>query len=203
MKQAAMLYALAHLGPQLKSIRKRTWVMAGLAVAVILAIMVWLAIALLSWGWGQLPALADSAKQAASATMDKAEQAAPGVKARLEPWLDASGLPVPRKAGDWPSRDVSGIELPGIERPAGFVRTHYARDKHRIDLRYVGQGDFHEVLSHYTTQFRQAGYAHEIVSATPAAERHRFIKTSDVVEFEIRGADKDGKIEVIIADNIG
>jgi hypothetical protein len=203
MKQAAILFALAHLAPRLKSVRKRSWVLAALAIVAILAIMILLAIMLFSWGWGQLPMLADSARQTANATMDKVGQAVPEMKTRIEPLLDASGLPLAKTAGNWTSRDVSGIELPGVERYPGFLRTHYARDRRRVDLRYAGQGDFHEVLGHYITQFRQAGYAHEIVSATPAAERHRFIKTTDVVEFEIRRTDKDEKIEIIIADNIG
>lgn len=202
MKQAAVLYALGHLGPRLRAVRKRTWVLLGLVIAAVLGIMAWLAVAMLSWAWNQVPAAAESGRQAASATMEKMGQLAPEVKARLEPLLGASGLLSANSAGDWPERDVSGAELPGVVRYPGFVRVHYEREGSRIELRYVGQGNLHAVLDHYVSQFRTSGYEQEVIKASPEVEVHQFVKSSDTIDLEIRRAGTGGRIEVVLVDVI-
>lgn len=202
MKQAAILYALGHLGPRLRAVRRRTWVLAGLAIVAILAIFAWLVVAILSWGWSQVPVLAESGKQAATAALEKVEQAAPGLKSGMDKLMDETGLSG-KVAGEWSARDVSGIELPGIQRYPGFIRSHYGREKNRVELRYLGDGDIRTVLDHYVSQFVRAGYVQEVLNAAPEFERHRFGKTGDVVDFEIRQSGKDGKVEVIIVDSIG
>lgn len=202
MKQAAILYALSNVGSRLARVRTRTWVFIGLGVAAMLALMAWAAIVVLSWAWGQIPALAESGKQAAGAAMEKVEQVAPGLKGQLDPLLGSVGLPATGRAVDSPAADVSGNDLPGVARYPGSIRTYYARETGRTELRYMGQGDFRAVLDHYVSQLTAAGYAQEVLSATSEAERHRFAKAGHALDFEIRKAGADGGVEVVLVNNV-
>lgn len=202
MKQAAILYALGHLGPRLRAVRKRTWLLAGIVGISVLTIVVWLAVAILSWVWNQAPALAESGRQGISTALDKMGQVAPEMKNQLEPLISGSGISPSNNTDDWPAQDVSGIELPGVVRYPGFVRSHYLRGDGRIELRYVGQGSLHAVLDHYVNQFRASGYDQEVIKATPEVEIHRFAKPSDTVDFEIRRASAKDNIEVVLVDVI-
>lgn len=202
MKQAAILYALSNIGPRLVRVRTRTWVFLGLGVAAVLALLAWAAIALLSWGWGQVSGLAESGRQAAGTAMEQVDRVAPELKARLEPLLGEAGLALPGKTTEAPATDVSGNDLPGVARHPGLLRTHYAREAGRTELRYTGQGEIRAVLNHYVSQFGAAGYAQEILSATPETERHRFVKSGQVVDFEIRRAGADGRVEVILVNDV-
>lgn len=202
MKQAAILYALSNIGSRLTRVRTRTWVFIGLGLAAVLALMAWAAIAVLSWAWGQVPALAETGRQATGAAMDKVEQVAPDLKGQLAPLLGSVGLSLPEIAGEEPAADVSGNDLPGVARYPGSVRTYYAREAGRTELRYMGQGEVRAVLDHYVSQLGAAGYAQEILSATPEAERHRFVKAGDTLDFEIRKTGADGKVEVILVNNV-
>lgn len=204
MKQAAILYAMGNIGTRLAQVRKRTWIMIGLGLFGFMALLAWAAIALLMWLWGQVPVAAESGRQLAGNAMEKAAQVVPALKTQLEPWLggNAEEAALQAKAGDWPSRDVSGAELPGVARFPGLVRTHYVREARRVEMRYSGQGDFQAVLDHYASQFKTAGYLQEVISANPESEKHRFVKSSDAVDFEIRRAGTGGKIEVFLVDVI-
>lgn len=202
MKQAAILNALGNFGARIARVRTRTWVLIGLGVVAVLGLMAWAAIAILSWAWGQVPSLAETGRQAAGVAMDKVEQVAPGLKGQLDPLLGSAGLSLPEIAGEPPAVDVSGQDLPGLARYPGSARVFYAREAGRTELRYAGQGELPAVLAHYVTQLSATGYAQEVLSATPDAERHRFVKTGRVLDFEIRRDGADGRVEVILLDNI-
>lgn len=202
MKQAAILYALGNIGPRLARVRTRTWVFLGLGVTAVLALMGWAAVAVLSWAWGQVPTLAETGRQATGAAMEKVEQVAPGLKGQLDPLLGGVGLSLPEIAGETPAADVSGNDLPGVARYPGSVRTYFAREAGRTELRYTGEGEYRAVLDHYATQLAAAGYAQEVLSATPELERHRFAKTGNTLDLEIRKGNASGKVEVILVNNI-
>lgn len=201
MKQAAILYALSSVGPRLARVRTRTWVFIGLGLAAVLALMAWAAITVLSWAWGQVPVLAETGRQAAGVAMEKVDQVAPGLKTQFEPLLGEVGLGKSEKAVEPPAADVSGNDLPDVARYPGAARTYFAREAGRTELRYKGEGEIRAVLDHYTSQLAAAGYAHEILSATPEAERHRFEKAGNTLDFEIRKAGAAGKVEVILVNN--
>lgn len=198
MKQAAILYALSNIGPRLARVRTRTWLFVGLGVAAVLGLMAWAAIALLSWAWGLVPTLAETGRQAAGMAMEKVDQVAPGLKTQLDPLLGGVGL----GKAETPAADVSGSDLPGLTRYPGSVRTYYARDARTTELRYAGEGGLRAVLDHYVSQLAAAGYAQEVLSATPEVERHRFVKNGDALDFEIRKTGADGKVEVILVNNV-
>lgn len=198
MKQAAILYALSGIGSRLARVRARTWMFLGLGVAAVLALLAWAAVAVLSWAWGQVPALAESGRQAAGAAMAQVEQVAPGLKTRLEPLLGDVGL----GKAEAPAADVSGNDLAGVARYPGSARTYYARTAGRTELRYLGKGEIRAVLEHYTSQLAAAGYAHEVLAAAPEAERHRFAKAGGTLDFEIRKGKAAGTVEVILVNNV-
>ena len=202
MKQAAILYALSNIGPRLARVRTRTWVFLGVGVAAVLGLMAWAVIAVLSWAWGQVPTLAETGRQAAGTAMEKVEQVAPGLKGQLPPLLGSVGLSLPEIAGEHPTADVSGEDLQGVARYPGYVRTYFAREAGRTELRYMGQGEVRAVLDHYASRLGAAGYAQEVLSATPEMERHRFVKAGAEIDFEIRKTVVDGKIEVILVNNV-
>lgn len=198
MRQAAILYALSSIGGRLARVRTRTWVFIGLGVAAVLGLMAWAAIAVLSWAWGQVPVLAESGRQAAGAAMEKVDQVAPGLKTQLDPLLGGVGL----GKTEAPAADVSGSDLSGVARYPGLVRTYFAREAGRTELRYMGRAEMRAVLEHYTSQFTAAGYVHEVLSATPESERHRFARAGDALDFEIRKAGTDGGVEVVLVNNV-
>jgi hypothetical protein len=198
MKQAAILYTLSNVGSRLARVRTRTWIFIGLGVVAVMAMLAWAAIAVLSWAWGQVPALAETGRQAAGAAMEKVGQVAPGLKTQLDPLLGEVGL----GKAEAPAADVSGSDLPGVARYPGSVRTYFAREADRTELRYRGQAEMRAVLDHYTSRLTAAGYVHEVLSATPEAERHRFARAGDTLDFEIRKAGPDGGVEVVLVNKV-
>lgn len=85
MRQAAYGYFLGNIVSRLLNVRKRTWAFIGLGGMALVALLAWAAFALLSWVWGQLPAMTETGRQAAGVAVDRIAQVAPGLKAQLEP----------------------------------------------------------------------------------------------------------------------
>ena len=198
MKQAAFLYVLRQVAPRLMAVRKRTWLLLALGAAVVTLLLAWAAVVVLSWAWGQATSVADTGRQAAGSVYERVEQVVPGVAQALEPWFGGVGKPADRTQP--PGRDVSGVDPQGLERHAGLVRTYYANDAGRVEVRYTGSGDLQAVLRHYVGQLENAGYRHDILHATPASERHRFSKDGVSRELEVRRTDAAGRIELVIVD---
>lgn len=198
MKQVAILYTLKHFAPRLMAVRKRTWLLLALGAAVVTLLLAWAAIAVLSWAWGQASSVADTGRQAAGSVYERVEQAVPGVAQVLEPWIGDLSKSV--DGGQPPGQDVSGVDPAGLVRFPGLVRTYYANDAGRVEVRYTGAVDMQAALRHYVGQLENAAYRHDILLATPASERHRFSRDGVSRELEIRRADAAGRIELIIVD---
>lgn len=197
MKQAAFLYALGQLVPRLRAVRKRTWILLGLGVAAVTLLLAWAAVAILSWAWGQATGAVDTGRQAAGTVLERVEQAVPGVAQALAPWVGGRETSADAPA---PTRDVSGRDPSDLVRYAGLARTYYANQDGRIEVRYAGAGDMHAALRHYVEQLENAGYRHDILFATPTAERHRFDKAGAVRELELRRTGAADGFEVVIVD---
>lgn len=198
MKQTAILYALGHWLPRLKAVRARTWILLALAAVTAMGVMAWAAVALLSWAWSQAGGVVDTGKQTAGVVLERVEQVAPGAAQVLKPW--AGDLGISSDGGEEAARDVSGAEPTGLERYAGLVRTYYANDAGRLEVRYTGAGDLQTVLRHYLAQLENAGYRHDVLLATPSTERHRFSKDSNVRELELRRTGAADGLEVMIVE---
>ncbi|MFN3544204.1 MAG: hypothetical protein ACK4UX_05065 [Thiobacillus sp.] len=198
MKQTAILYALGRWAPRLIAVRARTWIVLALAALTAMALLAWAAVALLGWAWNQAGGVVDTGKQTAGAVLERVEQAAPGVAQAVKPWLGDLGGPAEGRQAA--ARDVSGADPAGLDRYAGLVRTYYANDAGRLEVRFTGAGDMQTVVRHYVAQLENTGYRHDVLLATPASERHRFSRDGIVREIEVRRTDTADGLEVVIVE---
>jgi len=159
----------------LRKVRARTWLILGAAILGILGLFTWAGIALLSWLWGQFPTVTEAGKRLAGEAMTQIEQAVPGLKEQAGQW-------VPGLVEEPPASDVSGADVGPVPRFPGLVRSHFARGEKTVEVRYVGRAAFDSVRAHYVQGFAAAGYAHEVMNATPEAEHHRFKKGRESID---------------------
>lgn len=174
----------------LSNIRARTWLILGAVALGLAGLLVWAAIALLSWLWGQAPTAAEASKRIAGDAMTQVEQVAPGIREQAEQWLPAG---VKEQAQKWlpgfgttlPTSDVSGSDVGPVPRFPGLVRTHFAREGKIEEARYAGPAAFATVLAHYVQGFAAAGYTQEVISATTEGEQHRFRRGGESIDFSL------------------
>lgn len=181
---------LAYAASWISSIRARTWWILGAVALGLAAVLVWASIALLSWLWGQAPTAAEASKRIAGDAMTQVEQVAPGLREQIEQWLPAG---VKEQAKKWlpalgttlPTSDVSGSDVGPVPRFPGLVRSHFARAGQTVEVRYAGSAAFATVLTHYVQGFAAAGYAQEVISATPEGEQHRFRRGEESIDLSV------------------
>lgn len=172
----------------LRNVRARTWLILGAGGLVFLGLLVWAAIAVLSWVWGQAATVSDTGKRLASVAVTQVEQVVPGLKEQLGGWLPA--------LGEEPlGSDVSGTDIGPIPRYPGLVRTHFAREGQLVEAHYAGRMAFDAVLAHYVQGFAAAGYTQQVISATSEGEHHRYLRGQESIDFWLlRGT--GGKLDV-------
>lgn len=181
---------LAYAASWVSSIRARTWWILGAVALGLAGLLVWAAIAILSWLWGQAPTAAEAGKRMASDAMSQVEQVVPGIKEQAGQWLPAG---VKEQAGKWfpglgtdlPASDVSGADAGPVPRFPGLARSHFAREGHIVEVRYAGPAAFEAVLAHYVQGFAAAGYAQEVISATAEGEQHRFLRGGESIDLSL------------------
>lgn len=167
----------------------RSWIVIGVAAVAVVGLIGWGAVAIVSWLWGQAPGAMDAGKRIGGEAAARIEQAAPGLREQAEKW--APGLAeqlerwVPGLADSPPAQDVSGADIGPVTRYPGLVRSHFARDAQAVEVAYSGRAPFEAVLEHYVKGFTGAGYAQEVLSATPEGERHRFRADRDSFELSL------------------
>ena len=184
----------------LRRVRARTWLILGGAVFGIIALLVWAGISILSWLWGQMPVAADAGNRFVGEAMTQIEKTAPGLKDQVDQWVPglkqqveqlAPGLKqqveqlVPSLAALPPASDVSGTDLGPVPRFSGLVRSAFSRSEGGVDVRYLGPAAFEAVRAHYVQGFTAAGYAQEVMEASPDAESHRFTLGEDTIAFSL------------------
>ncbi|GMU45168.1 MAG: hypothetical protein AMXMBFR25_31540 [Lysobacterales bacterium] len=180
---------LTLLASSLGRVRARTWLLLGAAGIVVLGLIVGAGIWLLSWLWGQAPAVVDAGKRLGGEAVTQVEQAAPGLWERLDQW--APGLReqlarwIPAVAPAAPAQDVSGADIGPVPRYPGLVRSHFAREGQTVEVGFVGAAQFDAVLAHYVKGFGAAGYAQQVVAATPDVERHRFAREREIFDLAL------------------
>lgn len=186
MDRLGPLAPLAPLASRLGRIRARSWVLVGVAGIVLIGVIAAAAVLLLSWLWGQAPAVIDAGKrlggeaaaqveQAAPGVRERVEQSVPGLREQLSRWIPALA-PVP-------AQDVSGADIGPVARYPGLLRSRFLRDGQAVEVGFAGAAPFDAVLAHYVQGFAAAGYTQEIVAAAPDEERHRFVR--DRKSFEL------------------
>lgn len=180
MSKLGLLGYIATLVPGLLQVRRSTWIAAGAGVLMLMGLMTWAAIALIGGLWGQARNLSETApdvvRDATRAAVGQVEVIVPGVREKL-------GEMVPALKAEQPRRDVSGTDVGPVARYPGLTRQHWHREGREISVRYAGAADYAAVLNHYVSGFAAQGYRQNLLSATPDAERHEYIKDADRVGF--------------------
>lgn len=193
-----LLNLAAQVAPRVFAIRKGTWITLGIGLLVLFGLMIWAAVAVVSWLWGQAPTAAEAGKRVADVALAQVEQVAPGLKEQAAALLPGAAKDVPTM------RDVSGPDIGpdiGVARYPGLARDYYSREGRIIEVHYTGRADFQTVLAHYSSSFAAAGYRQEVVNASREAEQHRYIKGGDLIEFRLVNKPRD-RIQVELKDTI-
>lgn len=158
---------------RLFQVRRRTWIAAGMGLLVLFGLLIWAALALVGWFFGQAQnwtgAAPEAARGAMEGAMEQVEQVVPGVREKL-------GAFVPSLNPSPQPRDVSGTDVGPVARYPGLVRSNWQREGAQVMIEYEGEADYAAVLDHYVKGFAAQGYAQSVLSATPVAETHEYTK---------------------------
>ena len=180
---------IRNFGLRFLQVRRGTWIAIGLGVLTLVALLIWAAIALLGWFFGQAQGLAGKAPDVARGAIGQVEQVAPGVRAQIEQVVpgvrEQLGAWVPALKPEPPPRDVSGTDVGPVARYPGLARSHWHREGREITVRYEGTADYAAVLDHYVRGFAAQGYAQTILSAAREGERHDYAKGAERVGFAL------------------
>jgi len=177
MNKLGLLAMLAKHAGRILQVRRRTWILLGLTLLILFGLLIWAAIALIGWFFGQAQGWGAAAPQAARDALATVEQqvgqVAPGAQEKV-----AEYLPILRSE-DRPQRDVSGTDFAPVARYPGLTRTFWHREGRQVNVHYEGRADYAAVLAHYVQGFTALGYTQELQSATPEAETHAWTKGKD------------------------
>ncbi len=191
-------------------IRTRTWVILGGVVIGILGLLIWIAVSLMSWLWGQasagvgladnalsrteqlLPGLRERAQQLAPALTaealalrDQAQRLAPELAKSAEQLIPNLSLSESTFSDAIPLVDVSGIDIGPVARFPGLVRSAFSRSGETIKVDYQGKAAVDTVVGHYTKGFVMAGFAHEVMQATTKSELHKFTDQTSAITLAV------------------
>lgn len=164
------LGVVALVASRVMQVRRRTWVLLGLGLLVLTGLLIWAAIALMGWFFGQVQGWSAKAPEAAQGALATVEQMAPGAREKVAEYVSIL------KPEERPQREVSGTDLAPVARYPGLVRTYWHREGRNVSAHYEGRADYAAVLAHYLQGFAALGYSQELQSATPEAETHVWTK---------------------------
>ena len=205
MHKPGLLTYVAQFAPGLFRVRRSTWITIGAGLLVFLGFLIWAAMALIGWFWGQTQNLAGSAPDAVRGTVrgvvDQAEEFVPGARAVLDRVV--ASVPDARETlgrvteqlpgasellgGILPAikpeaaqqRDVSGQDLGPLARFPGLARTQWQRTAEGAVVDYEGKADYLKVLDYYAKGFVSAGFAQAVQSSTRQAETHEYTRNRE------------------------
>ena len=199
MKKPGFLTYAASFAPGLFQTRRTTWVALGVGLLVLFGLLLWSAVALLGWLWGQAQNWAGTAPEAVGGAvrgvLQQVEQLVPGDLAILIQStnfrLDAFRIRVELfkraiKVIEHPHLSrMQGADLGPTTRYPGLTRTHWQRDGGQATVAYEGKADYATVLDHYAKGFAAQGFAQTVQSATPVAETHEYTKGGEHLVLKI------------------
>lgn len=173
------LFAIAsQFAPRLFQVRRRTLIAVGVGLLVLFGLLIWAALALIGWFFGQAQGWMGAAPEVARGAMEQVEQVVPGAREKL-------GEFVPGLKPAQPPRDVSGTDVGPVARYPGMARTYWHREGKQVTIEYEGEADYAAVLDHYARGFAAQGYAQSVLSATPTAETHEYTKGGERIILKI------------------
>lgn len=176
MNKLGLLAFASQAAPRLFQVRRRTWILFGFGLLALFGLVVWAAIALIGWFFGQLQNWGAAAPGVAGGVLTQVErqveQVVPGAREAI-----ADYVPILR-AGERPERDVSGQDFAPVARYPGLTRSYWHREGRQISVQYEGRAEYVTVLEHYVKGFSALGYTQNLQSATPETETHAWVKDS-------------------------
>lgn len=190
MNKPALAALAAQFAPRFHQVRRGTWIALGLGLLTLFVLLIWAAVSLFGWLWGQGKSLTEGAPEAVRSIASQVELAVPGAR-------EALGDLVPALKPEPPPRDVSGTDVGPVPRYPGLARSHWHREGREITLRYEGAADYAAVLDHYVKGFAAQGFAQNVLSAMPEGEKHEYRKDTDRVVFMLAQLPK-GKVKATL-----
>lgn len=192
MNKLGLFMLAARQAPKVAGVRRRSWIMLGVGLLVLLGLSIWAALAAIGWMFGQAQSwtatLNAAAPKAAQDVLEQVEQVMPGARERL------GEIMPPLKPGERPRRDVSGTDLAPVARYPGLTRSFWHREGTQVTVSYEGRADYEAVLDHYVKGFAAHGYAQDVQSATPEAETHEYVR--DGKRYLVKISTADGSVKV-------
>ncbi len=181
----------ANFAPGFLQRNRRSLIGLGIGLLVFIALLIWAALSLIGWLWGQTQSMAGAAPEAlrnatggvmeqvkafapgAQGVLDQAKEAVPGAHEMLAGFVPAS------KPEATLQRDVSGEDLGPVPRYSGFMRTKWQRTGEQTAVEYEGKGDYVKVLDYYANGFIAQGFSRFVQTASTEAETHEYAKGSE------------------------
>ena len=205
MHKPDFLAYVAQFAPGLFRVRRSTWIAVGAGLLVFLGLLIWAAMALIGWLWGQTQNLAGAAPDVVRGTARgvarQVEEFVPGARAMLDQLttsvpdarvaLDKVTEQLPGASellgGILPAskpeislqRDVSGQDLGSVARFPGLARTQWQRTADGAAVDYEGKADYVKVLDYYAKGFVSTGFEQTVQSSTRKAETHEYTKNRE------------------------
>lgn len=208
MNKLGLLAYAANFAPRIFQVRRTTWIAIGVGLLVLFGLLIWAAVALIGWFFGQTKSLLGTAPEAAPGAPAQVEQALLGVREKLGVMMGAAPEAAQRALGQveqmlpgtgeklgalvpalkpetQPQRDVSGTDLGPVARYPGLTRTHWQRETGLATVEYGGKADYAAVLDYYAKGFAAQGFAQSVQSATPESETHEYIRDRERIALKI------------------
>ncbi|ODU50988.1 MAG: hypothetical protein ABS92_01205 [Thiobacillus sp. SCN 63-374] len=192
MSKPGLFAFAAQFAPRLFHVRRRTWVAVGVGLLVLFGLLIWAAVALIGWFFGQTQGWIGAAPEAARGALEQMDRAVPGAREKLGEFVPVLKPGGHERAASPPQRDVSGSDLGPVARYPGMARTYWHREGDQVTIEYEGKADYAAVLDHYARGFAAQGYAQSVQSATPSAETHEYTKDRERIALTITQQPKGG-----------
>lgn len=181
-----ILASAAQAVPGLFQVRRRTWMGIGAGLLALFGLLIWAAVTLMAWLWGQTQGWMDKAPEAARGALAQVEQVIPGASETLGHFVPVL-TPLAK-----PQRDVSGTDLGPVARYPGLARTDWQRWGKQVAIEYEGEADYAKVLDYYVTSLAAQGFAQVVQSASRTTETHEFTKGGERIVLTIAQKTRDG-----------
>jgi len=182
-------------GARVKAVKRSTWVILGLIMALFFGLAVWAAIAVVSFFWGHTqtlvagaPELAREATRVAAAQVGVLLPSAQEKLAQITEQLPSiAGVTVPKIPGlapALPATDVAGSDL-GPPRLTGLTRVSWLKNDTMAEASYQGSVDYALARQHYVQGFTAMGFSHSVLAATATSETHEFVKAKERMTLKV------------------
>lgn len=176
---------------RLSRVPRRVWVLLGVGLLVVLALLAWAAFALFGALWQGAGSLLDRGQGGIAQNAARIETVLPGARETLDRARVAAQVLAPEATQGFevakdilgqaalraqtstapalPATDVPGEDIAGIPRHSLLVRTAYVSEAGGRQVAYTGRAPYAEVLEFYRRSLTKAGFTERVLAATPAA----------------------------------